>query len=96
VKDTELPRLASASATKQRTGVRVRFWLSEPATVNITTRRKGSRTVLISATVQAPAGTRALTLRGKTPKRGTYTVELRPTDAMGNRGAAVTTTLRVK
>jgi plastocyanin len=95
-KDTEAPRLASASARKQRSGVRVRFWLSEPATVNITLRRKGSRTVLSSATVQSPAGTHALTLRSKAPRKGTYTVALRPTDAMGNHAAAVTTTLRVK
>jgi plastocyanin len=95
-KDKELPRLASASASKRRDGVRLRFWLSEPATVVIDARRKGSRTVLTSLTVQAPAGTRALTLRSKAFKKGTYTVSLRPTDAMGNRAAAVTTTLRVK
>jgi plastocyanin len=95
-KDTEAPRLASASAKKQRDGVRVRFWLSEPATVTINARRKGSRVVLTGATVQAPAGTRALMLRSKAFKKGTYTVELRPTDAMGNRAGAVTTTLRVK
>ena len=91
-----MPRLAAASAKQQRDGVRVRFWLSEPATVTIDARRKGSRSVLTGVTVQAPAGTRALTLRSRAFKKGTYTLSLRPTDAMGNRAAAVTTTLRVK
>jgi plastocyanin len=96
-KDTEVPRLARVSAKALREGVRVRFWLSEPATVTIAARRRGSKTVLTSATVQAPAGTRALILGSKPLKKGTYTVELRPTDAMGNRATAATTaTLRVK
>jgi plastocyanin len=97
VKDTEKPRLASASASRVSTGVRLRFWLSEPATVSIATHRRGSKTVLSGATVQAPAGTRSLVLRGKPLKKGTYAVELRSTDAMGNHAAAVTTTtLRIK
>lgn len=96
-KDTEAPRLASASAKAQREGVRVRFWVSEPATVAVTARRRGSKTVTTSASVQSPAGTRALMLRRNAFKKGTYTVQLLPTDAMGNRaGAATTTTLRVK
>ena len=96
-KDTEAPRLQRASIKRVAAGAQVRFWLSEPATVTINTRRKGSRTVLTSATVQAPAGTRALMLRSKAvKKKGSYSVELRPTDAMGNRAGAVTTTLRVK
>ena len=43
-KDTEAPRLATASAKVRREGVRVRFWLSEPATVTVTARRRGSKT----------------------------------------------------
>jgi hypothetical protein len=46
--------------------------------------------------VQAPAGTRRLTLRSKAFKKGTYTVQLRATDAMGNTGALTSKTLRVK
>ncbi len=97
VKDSEAPRLAQVNAKKLSTGVRVRFWLSEPATVAVRVYRRGSKTVVTSATVQAPAGTRALTLSRRPFKKGTYTVKLRPTDAMGNRAAAeTTTTLRVK
>ena len=70
----------------------MRFWLSEPATVVITATRRGSKTVLASATVQSPAGTRAVTLRDKRFKRGRYTVELRAVDAMGNRASSAART----
>ena len=94
-KDTELPRLASAGASNAP-AARLRFWLSEPATVAIDARRKGSRTVRHEPHRAGARRHARATLRGKAFKKGTYTVSLRATDAMGNRAAAVTTTLRVK
>jgi plastocyanin len=92
IKDSTPPRLQSTSIKRVAGGVRVRFWLSEPATVTLSARRKGSRGVLATATVQAPAGTRAVILRDKRlAKKGTYTVELLTADAMGNRGASAKT-----
>lgn len=95
-KDTEKPRLASASVKSTKGGVQLRFWLSEPATVSISARRKGSRAVVASATVQAPAGTRSFVLRSKRFTKGTYTLVLASADAMGNLGAPASKTLKVK
>ena len=95
MKDTVAPRLASTSLKGLKGAVQVRFWLSEPATVVISAKRRGSRTVLSSATVHANAGTRSVTLRSKRLKKGTYTVELRAADAMGNRSAVATKTVRL-
>ena len=46
--------------------------------------------------MQANAGTRTMTLRSKRLKKATYTVELRAADAMGNRSAAATKSVRLK
>jgi hypothetical protein len=97
VKDAEKPRLANASAKRVSAGARLRFWLSEPATVHVSAARKASKRVLSSTIVQAPAGTRGLTLRTKALRRkGTYTVTFAPVDAMGNTGVTVKRNLRVK
>ena len=73
----------------------MRFWLSEPATVEITLRR-AKRTVSARSTVQAPAGTRAAMLRTARLKKGSYSVELRAVDAMGNRAAAATKSVKLQ
>jgi plastocyanin len=95
-KDTAAPRLQRASAKPVKGGARVRFWLSEPAKVSIAVARKGSKRSVTSTVVQSPAGTRSFVLRTRALKRGTYTATLTPVDAMGNKGAVVTTRLRVK
>jgi plastocyanin len=96
VKDTEAPRLQSATVKRVRAGAQVRFWLSEPATVSIGLVRKGAKSTAASAVVQAPAGTRSFVLRAKALKKGTYTVTLKPVDAMGNKGTAASRSLKVK
>jgi hypothetical protein len=58
--------------------------------------RKGSKSAIASAVVQAPAGTRSFVLRTKPLKRGTYTVTLAPVDSMGNKGAAAERPLKVR
>ncbi len=75
-KDTEKPRLARTSAKRVRGGVKLRFWLSEPTTVSVTARRKGSRAVVSSATVHAPAGTRSFVMRSNRFRKGKYTVRV--------------------
>jgi plastocyanin len=95
-KDAVAPRAQTMRLTGRRASVKVRFWLSEPATVAITAKRRGSKRVLASATVQSPAGTRTVTLRDKRFKRGSYTVALRATDAMGNRAKAAGKTVRLR
>ena len=76
--------------------VKVRFWLSEPATVVITVNRRGAKTALASTTVQSPAGTRTVTLRDKRFKPGSYTVALRATDAMGNKATVAGKNVRLR
>ena len=95
-KDTTAPRLQRLSVKRVAAGARVRFWLSEPATVSIALARKGSKSSVAATLVQAPAGTRSLVLRTKRLKRGTYRVKLAPVDAMGNKGPAAAKSLRVK
>jgi plastocyanin len=95
-KDAVAPRLQTMRVTGRAGSVKVRFWLSEPATVVITAKRRGSKSVLASATVHSPAGTRTVTLREKSFKRGSYRVTLRASDAMGNKAAAPARTARVR
>jgi plastocyanin len=85
--DTTKPTLGGVRLTALRRAVKVRFSLSEPATVTVSVKRKGSRKVLKSVRVQARAGTRSLTLRSKKLKKGRYTVTIQARDAFGNRSA---------
>ena len=83
--DTVKPTVGGVRLKAKRRAVRVRFRLSEPATVTIRVKRRGSRKVLKSARIQARAGTRAVTLRSKRLKKGKYVVQIRARDAFGNR-----------
>lgn len=96
-KDTEAPRLQNVTFKRVAAGAQLRFWLSEQSTLTAVITRKGAKLPVTSATRQVPLGTRALVLgtRGLA-RRGTYTVELRVVDAMGNKGATTTKTLKVK
>jgi plastocyanin len=95
-KDTTVPRVQRVSLKRVKAGARVRFWLSEPATVSIALVRKGAKSSAASTVVQAPAGRRSFVLRTKALRRGTYTATLAPVDAMGNKGKAAKKSLRVK
>ncbi|HWM10814.1 MAG TPA: hypothetical protein VNO82_15775 [Solirubrobacteraceae bacterium] len=85
--DTVKPTVRRVSSKALRRAVRVSFTLSEPATVTIRVKRRGSTRVLKAASVQARAGTRSVTLRSKRLKKGRYTVEVQARDAFGNRSA---------
>jgi plastocyanin len=96
-KDTEAPRLQSVSFKRVTRGAQLRFWLSEQSTLSAVITRNGTKAPVTSATLQVPAGTRALVLRTKAlRKRGTYTLTLRGVDALGNKGVTATKTLRIK
>jgi plastocyanin len=90
--DVVKPRIAGVRVKALRRGARVRFRLSEPASVTITIKRRGK--VYRTARVHAPAGTRRVTVRGKLLKRGRYVVQLRARDAMGNRSSLAKKSLR--
>lgn len=95
--DREAPRLQGVSFKRSARGAQLRFWLSEQSTLSAVVTRKGTSQPVTAATVQVPAGTRALVLRTEgLAKPGTYTLSLRPVDAMGNKGATATKTLKVK
>jgi plastocyanin len=93
--DTVDPAVGSVRLTARRRAVRVRFRLSEPATVTIRIKRRGSRKVLKSARVQAAAGTRTVTLRSRKLKKGRYTVDIRARDAGGNLSSLTTKRLTI-
>jgi plastocyanin len=88
--DAVRPTISAPKLKALRRGVRVRFRLSEPATVTVRIKRSGSRRVLASARVQAGAGTRTVTVRSKRLRKGRYVVDLRARDASGNRSALTT------
>jgi plastocyanin len=94
--DATRPTVGRVRTKALRRAVRVRFTLSEPATVTVRVTRRGSRKVLKSARVQAGAGTRAVTLRSKRLKKGRYMVRLQARDASGNRSLMITKRLRLR
>ena len=85
--DTVKPTVTGIRTKALRRAVRVQFKLSEPATVTVRVKRRGSRKVLKAKRVQALAGTRNVTLRSKRLKKGRYTVEIQARDAYGNRSS---------
>jgi plastocyanin len=95
-KDKVAPKVRTMRLRARARELSVRYWLSEPATVTITATRGGSKTKLTSRTVQSPAGTRTVKLRSKRFKRGSYTVALRVTDAMGNNATAARKHVRLR
>ncbi len=80
--------------TALRRAVRVRFSLSEPATVTL--RVKKRRSVLKTARVQARAGSRSVTVRSSRLTKGRYTVEIEARDAFGNRSTVASKRLAVR
>ena len=85
--DGAAPRLRALGLTRLRRAVRVRFSLSEPATVRIVVRRKGTRKPVEVVTVRARAGKRTVELRLGRLAKGRYTIVVRARDAAGNAAA---------
>ena len=95
-KDRVAPKVRTMRLRARARELEVRYWLSESATVTVMATRRGSKTTLASTTVQSPAGTRIVKLRSKRITRGTYTVTLRVTDAMGNKATAAGKNVRLR
>jgi plastocyanin len=94
--DTVKPRIGGVRLTALHRAVRVRFGLSEAATVTVRVKRAFTGEVLKSARIQARAGTRTLTLRSNRLKKGRYTVDLQARDAFGNRSSLAAKRLTVR
>jgi hypothetical protein len=92
--DSVKPTVAGVKLTSLRRAVRVRFALSEPATVTVRVKRK--RSLLKTARVQAPAGARNVTLRSSRLTKGRYTVEIEARDGYGNRSTVASKRLTVR
>ena len=85
--DGAAPRLRALGLTRLGRAVRIRFRLSEAATVRIVVRRKGTRKPVKVVTVRARPGKRTVALRLGRLARGRYTIEIRARDAAGNAAA---------
>jgi plastocyanin len=95
--DTVKPRVTRVKLKALRHGARVRFKLSENATVTLSFRkRSGSHKRLATVRRQVRKGTRSITVHSKKLKKGRYTVELRARDPFGNRSALVRKRLTVR
>jgi plastocyanin len=92
--DAVKPTVKRVKLKALRRAVRVRFRLSEPATVTV--RVKRGHKVLKSKRVQAGAGTHSVTLRSKKLKKGRYRVEILARDASGNRSRPATKRLSLR
>ena len=68
-------------------GVKVRFKLSERATIKVAVKR-GSKTLTSSRAATLAPGTRSVTVKSSKITRGKVTVEIRATDAAGNASTA--------
>jgi plastocyanin len=92
--DRTRPTVTALKLSAVRHGAKVRFKLSEAATVTIKGTR-GSKT-LKTATVRAKAGTRTVTLRASKITPGRLTVEVQARDEAGNRSASARRALTIR
>jgi plastocyanin len=90
------PAVRGIELRARRRTARVTFTLSEAATVTLQIRKRGSREVLRTFTVQVRAGKRTVALRGGKLRRGRYTVTLTARDSSGNRSEAASAALRIR
>lgn len=94
--DRTRPRLSRVKARGIRRGARIRFRVSETATVTANVKRRGSRKVLRRARWQVRRGTRQVTIRSRKLRRGRYSVQLRARDAMGNASSLKRAHVRIR
>ena len=96
-KDTTSPRLSALKAVGRLSamrGGRLRFMVSEAATVTLRFSRRGTRKV-VTVKVRAKAGTITVKVRGRKLRRTAYTVTARATDKAGNVSKSVKRRVRV-
>jgi hypothetical protein len=92
--DSVKPRVSSVKLTAMRRAAKVRFTLSESASVTI--RVKRGRTSLKTVRVQAQAGTRTVNVRSSKLRKGRYTVQIQARDSYGNTSSWSTKRLTLK
>ena len=96
--DTTRPELSRVAARGMRNRrIRVRFSLSEPASVAVRVARLGGRNAIRSLAVQGHEGSNSVVVRSRRFTGGRrYTVELRARDAAGNRSGTDRDQLRLR
>jgi plastocyanin len=94
--DSTAPALSALRLKALRRGARVTFKLSEPATVTLRFKKRGTSKVVRTVRLQARPGTRTLSVHSARLKRGRYTVELQARDATGNTSSALRSNLRIR
>jgi plastocyanin len=92
--DNVKPAVQRLKLKALRHAARVRFTLSENATVRVRV-RKGKR-VIKSVRFATHAGTRTVTVRSRKLKKGRYTIEIVARDASGNLSLAVRKSFRIR
>jgi len=91
--DRTAPAFSQLKLKAVRRGARVRFRLSEPASVTIRFKRGKATKRTVRRALRA--GTRTVTVRGSKLVRGRYRVELQARDARGNRSKVVRKNVKV-
>jgi plastocyanin len=96
--DTTRPQINRVAARGMRNrGIRVRFSLTETATVALRVARQGGRSTIRSLAVQGRNGNNSVVVRSRRFVAGRlYTVELRARDAAGNRSVTARDELRLR
>jgi plastocyanin len=94
--DSTAPALSGLQLKALRRGARVTFKLSEPATVTLRFKKRGTSKVVRTVRLQARPGTRTVTVHSARLKRGRYTVELLARDATGNTSSPLRSNLRIR
>ena len=82
--DRTPPALRALKVRRGKRALRVRFALSEGATVRVVVRRKGAEQPVKVKTVRRAAGKRTVRLRTGKLRKGRYTITVVATDAAGN------------
>jgi plastocyanin len=94
--DSAAPSLSGLRLKALRRGARVTFKLSEPATVTLRFKKRGTSRVVRTVRLQARPGTRTVTVHSARLKRGRYTVELQARDASGKTSTPLRSDLRIR
>jgi plastocyanin len=94
--DHTAPAVSGLHLKALRRGARVTFKLSEPATVTLRFKKRGTSKVVRTVRLQARPGTRTVTVHSARLKRGRYTVELQARDASGKTSTALRSDLRIR
>lgn len=91
--DNSAPGVSGIRLSGKRRLAKVRFRLTETATVTVRVKQKSK--VLRTVRLQMRAGTRTVTVRSAKLKRGRYTIELQARDATGRSSAVQRASFRI-